>query len=73
MRQYNSLLIIIENFKTNEFGEIKGKVTNEIYRDFSETQNRKHGTLSKLDYFLQNSQVSGQSGNVPGTTMGFNL
>ena len=48
--------------------EIEGRVTKKLSKDFSRTESRILGALSKLDEFLLNPQVRTCSVAVPGTT-----
>ena len=48
--------------------EIGGKVTRKLSKDFSRTESRILGALSKLDQFLLNQQVRNRSVAVPGTS-----
>ena len=53
--------------------EIEGRVTKKLSKEFSRTESRILGTLSKLDEFLLNSQVRTCSVAVPGTSRSSNL
>ena len=48
--------------------EIEGRVTKKLSKDFSRTESRILGALSKLDEFLLNPQVRTCSVAVPGTS-----
>ena len=48
--------------------EIKGRVTKKLSKEFSQTESRILGALSKLDEFLLNPQVRTCSVAVPGTS-----
>ena len=48
--------------------EIEGRVTKKLSKEFSRTESRFLGALSKLDDFLQNPQFRTCSVAVPGTT-----
>ena len=48
--------------------EIEGRVTKKLSKEFSRTESRILGALSKLDEFLLNSQVRTCSVAVPGTS-----
>ena len=48
--------------------EIEGRVTKKLSEEFSRTESRILGALSKLDEFLRNAQVRTCSVAVPGTT-----
>ena len=56
-----------EDYITQVSEEIEGRVTNKLSQNFSRTQKRILGALSKLGEFLLNSQVRTQSGTVLGT------
>ena len=53
--------------------EIEGRVTKKLSKEFSRTQSRILGALSKLDEFLLNPQVRTCSIAVPGTSRSSNL
>ena len=53
--------------------EIEGRVTKKLPKDFSRTESRILGALSKLDDFLLNPQVRTCSVAVPGTSGSSNL
>ena len=53
--------------------EIEGRVTKKISKEFSKTESRILGALSKLDEFLLNPQVRTCSMAVPGTSRNTNL
>ena len=53
--------------------EIEGRVTKKLSKEFSRTESRILGTLSKLDEFLLNPQVRTCSEAVPGTSRSSNL
>ena len=53
--------------------EIEGRVTKKLSKDFSRTESRILGALSKLDEFLLNPQVRTCSVAVPGTSRNSNL
>ena len=53
--------------------EIEGRVTKKLWKDFSRTESRILGALSKLDEFLLNAQVRTCSVAVPGTSRSSNL
>ena len=48
--------------------EIEGRVTEELSKEFSRTESRILGALSKLDEFLLNPQIRTCSVAVPGTS-----
>ena len=53
--------------------EIEGRVTKKLSKEFSRTESRILGALSKLDEFLLNPQVRTCSVAVPGTSSSSNL
>ena len=53
--------------------EIEGRVTKKLSKEFSRTESRILGALSKLDEFLLNPQVRTCSAAVPGTSRSSNL
>ena len=53
--------------------EIEGRVTIKLSKEFSRTESRILGALSKLDEFLLNPQVRTCSVAVPGTSRSSNL
>ena len=53
--------------------EIEGRVTKKLSKEFSRTESRILGALSKLDEFLLNPQVRVCSVAVPGTSRSSNL
>ena len=53
--------------------EIEGRVTKELSKEFSRTESRILGALSKLDEFLLNPQVRTCSVVAPGTSRSSNL
>ena len=52
--------------------EIEGRVTKKLSKEFSKTESRILGALSKLDEFLLNPQVRSCSVAVPGTSRNTN-
>ena len=58
---------INEEYITQVSEEIEGGVTKKLSQEFSRTESRILGTLSKLDEFLLNQQIRTHSGTVPGT------
>ena len=62
-----SVLRINDNFITQVFEEIEGRVTKKLSQEFSRTESRVLGALPKLDEFLLNPQIRTHSGTVPGT------
>ena len=57
-----------EDYITQISEEIKGRVTKKFFQEFSGTENRILGALSRLDDFLINSLIQGHSGTVPETS-----
>ena len=57
---------INEEYITQVSEEIEGRVTKKLSQEFSRTESRILGTLSKLDEFLFNQQIRTHSGTVPG-------
>ena len=57
-----------EEYKTEFSEEIEGRVTEKLSLEFSRTESRIFGALSKHDEFLVNPQVRTFSGTVPGTS-----
>ena len=53
--------------------EIEGRVTKKLSQEFSGTQSRIFGALSKLDEFLLNPQIRTHSGTVPGAFRNINV
>ena len=52
---------------TQVFEEIEGRVTKKLSQEFSTTESRILGALSKLDVFHLNPRSRTHSGTVPGT------
>ena len=57
---------INEEYITHVSEEIEGRVTKKPSQEFSRTESRILGTLSKLDEFLLNPQIRTHSETVPG-------
>ena len=57
---------ITEQYKAQFFEEIEGRVTKKLSQDFSRTEARVVGALSKLDEFFLNPQIQTFSGTIPG-------
>ena len=57
---------INEEYITQVSEEIEGRVTRKLSQEFSRTESRILGALSKLDRFLLNPQIRTHSGTVPG-------
>ena len=53
--------------------EIEGRVTKKLSQEFSRTESRILGALSKLNEFLLNTQIRTHSGTVPGTFRNTNV
>ena len=53
--------------------EIEGRVTKKLSQEFSRTEFRIMGALSKLDEFLLNQQIRTHPGTVPGTFRNTNV
>ena len=64
---------INEEYITQVFEQIKGRVTEKLSQEFSRTESRILGALSKLDEFLLNQQITTHSGTVPGTFRNTNV
>ena len=58
---------ITEDYIAKVSEEIEGRVTMKLSQEFSRTESRILGALSKLDEFLLNPQIRTFSGTVPGT------
>ena len=57
-----------EDYITQVSEEIEGRVT-KLSQEFSRTENRILGALSRLDDFLMNPLIQGQSGTAPETSL----
>ena len=64
---------INEEYITQVSEEIEGRVTKRLSQEFSGTESRILGALSKLDKFLLNPQIRTHSGTVPGTFQNTNV
>ena len=64
---------LTENYISQVSEEIEGRVTKKLSKEFSRTESRILGALSKLDEFLLNPQVLTCSVAVPGTSRSSNL
>ena len=64
---------INEEYITQIFEEIEGRVIEKLSQEFSRTESRILGALSKLDEFLLNPQIQTHSGTVPGTFWNTNV
>ena len=58
---------INEEYTTQFSEEIEGRVSKKLSQEFSRTESRILGALSKLDEFLLNQQIRTHSGTVPET------
>ena len=58
---------ITEQYIAQVSEEIEGRITKKLSQEFSRTESRILGVLSKLDEFLLNPRVRIFSGTVPGT------
>ena len=59
---------LTQNYISQVSEEIEGRVTKKLSKEFSKTESRILGALSKLDEFLLNPQVRTCSVAVPGTS-----
>ena len=64
---------INEEYITQVSEEIEGRVTKKVSQEFSRTESRILGALSKLDEFLLNQQIRTHSETVPGTFRNTNV
>ena len=64
---------INEEYITQLFEEIEGRVTRKLSQEFNRTESRILGALSALDEFLLNQQVRTHSGTVPETFRNTNV
>ena len=64
---------INEEYITELFEEIEGRVSKKLSQEFSRTESHTLGALSKLDEFLLNPQITTHSGTVPGTFRNTNV
>ena len=64
---------INEEYVTQLSEEIEGRVTKKLSQEYSRTESRILGTLSKLDEFLLNQQVRTHSGTGPETFRNTNV
>ena len=56
------------DYVTRVFEEIEGRVTKKLCQEFSRTEKRILGALSRLDDLLMNPPTQGYSGNAPETS-----
>ena len=64
---------INEEYITQLFEEIEGRVGKKLFQEFSRTESRILGALSKLDEFLLNQQIRMHSGTLPETFRNTNV
>ena len=57
-----------EDYISQVFEEIEGRVTKKLSQEFSRTQNRILGALARLDEFLMNPLIQSHSGTAPETS-----
>ena len=57
-----------EDYITQVSGEIEGRVTKRLSKEFSRTENRVLGALARLDDFLMNPLLPGHAGDTPEPT-----
>ena len=57
-----------EDYITQVFQEIEGRVTKKLSQEFSRTENRLLGALARLDDFLMNPLIQCHSGTAPETS-----
>ena len=57
-----------EDYITRVFEQIEGRVTKKLSQEFSRTENRIPGALSRLDDFFMNPLIQGHSGTAPETS-----
>ena len=66
--QNSSVFRSLEDYITQISEEIEGRVTKKLTQEFSKTENRILGALSRLDDFLMNPVIQGYSGTTPETS-----
>ena len=54
-----------EDYITQVFEKIEGRVTKNLSQEFSRTEDRILGALARLDDFLMNPLLQGHSGTIP--------
>ena len=64
---------INEEFITQVSGEMEGRVTKKLSQEYSRTESRILGALTKLDEFLSNQQIHTHFETVPGTFRSTNV
>ena len=57
-----------EDYITQFFEEIEGRVNKKLSQDFSKTENCILGALARLDDFVMNPLIQGHSGTAPETS-----
>ena len=65
LAQNSNALRSPEDYITQVSEEIEGRVTKSLWKEFSRTENRILGALSRLDNFLKNPLLQGHSGTTP--------
>ena len=68
-----SVARINEEYITQISEEIEGRISKKLSQEFSQTESRILGALSKLDEFLLNQQIQTHSKTVPGTFRNTNV
>ena len=68
LAQNSNVLRSQEDYITQVYEEIEGRVTNSLSQESSRTENRILGALSRLDDFLMNPLIQGHSGTAPETS-----
>ena len=68
-----SVLRINEEYITQVFEEIEGRITKKLSQEFSRTESCILGATSKLDELLLNPQIRTHAGTVPGTFWNTNV
>ena len=63
---------LVQDYISQVSEEVEGRVTKRLSKEFSRTESRILGALSKLDEFLLNPQVRTCSVAVPGTSRNSN-
>ena len=66
-------LELTRNISHNFFEEIEGRDSKKLSQEFSRTESRILGAMSKLDEFPLNPQIATHSGTVPGTFRNTNV
>ena len=72
-RNGQSVPRINEEYITQLFEEIEGRVSKKLSQEFSRTESRILGALSKVDEFLLNQQIRMHYGTVPETFRNTNV